>query len=65
MRTEDAEDLEYLDQLLPTSKSYSRFEGEGGFDFGKAWYPEIFEREKMYLKLDDDVVCVWKTCLCC
>lgn len=59
-RTDDVEDLQWLDRLLETSKSYSRFNltENGGkaskVDYGKVWnlvLPGI-----MYIKIDDDVV---------
>lgn len=54
-RTTNVEDLEWLDQLIPTSKSYKkRILADPGINFGMTW--DIFERGKMYLKIDDDVV---------
>lgn len=54
-KTTNVEDLEWLDQLIPTSKSYKkRILADPGINFGMTWH--IFERGKMYLKIDDDVV---------
>lgn len=54
-KTTNVDDLEWLDQLIPTSKSYKkRILADPGINFGMTW--EIFERGKMYLKIDDDVV---------
>ena len=54
-KTTNVEDLEWLDQLIPTSKSYKkRILPDPGINFGMLW--DIFERGKMYLKIDDDVV---------
>ena len=54
-KTTNVEDLEWLDQLVPTSKGYrKRILPDPGINFGMTW--DIFERGKMYLKIDDDVV---------
>lgn len=54
-RTTNVEDLEWLDQLIPTAKGYKkRILADPGINFGMTW--DIFERGKMYLKIDDDVV---------
>ena len=54
-KTTNVEDLEWLDQLIPTSKSYKkRILSDPGINFGMTW--DIFEKGKMYLKIDDDVV---------
>ena len=54
-KTTNVEDLERLDQLIPASKSYKkRILPNPGINFGMTW--DIFERGKMYLKIDDDVV---------
>ncbi len=55
VRTSDEDDLEWLEWLITTSKSYKKRNGQEGLNFGLTW--ELFERGKMYLKIDDDVVC--------
>ncbi|KAL9057975.1 MAG: hypothetical protein Q9206_002113 [Seirophora lacunosa] len=46
-KTTNVEDLEWLDQLIPTSKSYKkRILADPGINFGMTWH--IFERGKMY-----------------
>lgn len=58
-KTTNVDDLEWLDQLIPTSKSYKkRILADPGINFGMTW--DIFEKGKMYLKIDDDVVNVLK-----
>jgi len=54
VRTSDEDDLEWLEWLITTSKSYKKRIGQEGLNFGMTW--ELFERGKMYLKIDDDVV---------
>lgn len=52
--TNNEQDLHYLDQLVPTSPSYSRVDlPELGFE--KVWEHAI-ERGNLYIKIDDDVV---------
>lgn len=56
-KTTNVEDLEWLDRLIPTSESYKkRILPDPGINFGMTWEGGIFERGKMYLKIDDDVV---------
>ena len=48
-------DLEWLENILQTSKSYKKLEMEDPeADHKAAW--QFFERGKMYIKLDDDMV---------
>ena len=60
-RTNDIEDLNWLDELVTTSDSYSRVDlTEAGQDasnvnYGKVW--DVAEPGVMYVKIDDDVVC--------
>ncbi len=59
-RTNDVEDLQWLDQLVATTPGYSRHnltepgEDSSLVDYGKVW--EMVERGTMYVKIDDDVV---------
>ena len=59
VRTDDLDDLVYLDDLLQTSDGYSRYnliEGDGKagkVSYGTAW--EVVERGTMYIKIDDDI----------
>ncbi len=55
VKTTDVEDLKWLDQLVNTSDSYTRFDLPNiNVNFGQVW--DIFERGIMYVKIDDDVV---------
>ena len=48
-------DLEWLDNILPTSKSFKKLEMEDpAADHKVAW--QFFERGKMYIKLHYDMV---------
>lgn len=59
-RTNDFEDLQWLDQLVTTTPGYSRHnltepgEDPSLVDYGKVW--DMAERGTMYIKIDDDVV---------
>jgi hypothetical protein len=60
LNTNKESDLLYLEELLKTSDSYKKVdlttEGAVGFaGFAKAW--GHVERGKLYVKIDDDVVC--------
>ena len=60
-KTTDVEDLEWLDDLIPTSKRYQkRILADPGISFGMTW--DLFERGTMYLKIDDDVVRYARQC---
>lgn len=55
VKTNDEQDLEYLDRLVNTASSYTRFDlPNRDVNFGQTW--DIFERGIMYVKIDDDVV---------
>lgn len=52
--TKNEQDLQYLDELIPTSPSYSRIDlPELGFE--SVWEHAI-ESSNLYIKIDDDVV---------
>lgn len=59
-RTNDVEDLDWLDKLVTTSNSYARVNlTEDGQDasnvnYGKVW--DVVEPGVLYVKIDDDVV---------
>ena len=59
-RTNKVEDLDWLDELVTTSNSYSRVNlTEDGQDasnvnYGKVW--DVVEPGVLYVKIDDDVV---------
>ena len=59
-RTDDVDDLAFLDGLVNTTGSYSRHDptGKSGkaskVTYGQAW--EVVERGTMYIKIDDDIV---------
>ena len=55
VKTNDVKDLQWLDKLILTSKSYVRVDlPNTNVNFGQVW--DIFERGIMYVKIDDDVV---------
>lgn len=55
VKTTEPADVEWLDKLIPTSESYKKLELEDPkADHKEAW--RFFERGKMYLKIDDDMV---------
>ena len=59
-RTNDIEDLEWLDHLVSSTDGYSRLNithpsGDSSkVPFGAVW--DLVERRTMYIKIDDDVV---------
>lgn len=60
LNTNNKDDLLYLEEVLKTSDAYKKVdlttEGAVGFEgFAKAW--RHVERGKLYVKIDDDVVC--------
>ena len=57
VKTQDKEDLAYLDELLATNPKYSaRYTGdEVNFDYSHMW--SNVEKGNVYVKIDDDVVC--------
>ena len=63
-RTNNIDDLNWLDELVTTSDSYSRVNlTDAGQDASKVNYGEVWdvvEQGVMYVKIDDDVV---STCL--
>lgn len=62
VKTTNADDLAYLDELLQTSKSYKRqtVDDPKGLH-GLAW--EVVKRGVMYVKIDDDVVFIGNSTL--
>ena len=59
-RTNDVEDLKWLDQLVASTPGYSRLNlthpsGDSSkVPFGAVW--DVVERGVMYIKIDDDIV---------
>lgn len=59
-RTDNADDLQYLDELVHTSPGYSRRNlteynnRASAVTYGQAW--DVVERGTMYIKIDDDIV---------
>lgn len=59
-RTDNADDLQYLDELIHTSPGYSRRnlteynDRASKVTYGQAW--DVVERGTMYIKIDDDIV---------
>lgn len=66
-RTDDIEDLRYLDDLVQTSKSYSRVNlTQSGRDasnvnYGRVW--DVAEKGVLYVKIDDDMVSEYSSSL--
>ncbi|MCJ1320028.1 hypothetical protein MMC15_005364 [Xylographa vitiligo] len=55
VRTEDEEDLAYLEELLVANPKYSAHRSAGsGFDYSQMW--SAVEAGNVYVKIDDDVV---------
>jgi hypothetical protein len=55
VRTDDEDDLKYLEELLPTVPEYKKYEAKGrGGRYKDAW--DVVEKGTMYIKIDDDVV---------
>jgi hypothetical protein len=55
VRTDDEDDLKYLEDLLPTVPEYKKYEAKGrGGKYKDAW--DVVEKGTMYIKIDDDVV---------
>lgn len=52
--TKNEQDLQYLDELIPTSPSYSRIDLPA-LGFENVWEHAI-ESSPLYIKIDDDVV---------
>lgn len=54
-KTDDKDDLAYLDQLLVSNPKYSaEYHNQGGFDYSQMW--GVCKKGNMYVKIDDDVV---------
>ncbi|KAL8730895.1 MAG: hypothetical protein Q9181_004511 [Wetmoreana brouardii] len=66
-RTDDVDDLAYLDHLVRETKGYSRRNltddnGHGSrVTYGQAW--EVVERGTMYIKIDDDIMFIEKNAI--
>ncbi|MCJ1336623.1 hypothetical protein MMC09_001901 [Bachmanniomyces sp. S44760] len=62
VRTDDHDDLAYLDEVLKESSSYSRYPPAsngslpGQASYNSAWNIPIIQNGTMYFKIDDDVV---------
>jgi hypothetical protein len=55
VRTDDEDDLKYLEDILPTVPEYKKYEAKGrGGKYKDAW--DVVEKGTMYIKIDDDVV---------
>ena len=57
VRTDIKEDLDWLEQQLPHTPEYTKWEGAKGRGgrYADAW--NVVEKGTMYIKIDDDVVC--------
>lgn len=65
MKTEDKDDLAYLEQLLAANPKYkAQYTPPGGFDYSHMW--SAVEKGNVYVKIDDDVVraFVYNLCQC-
>ncbi|KAL8789439.1 MAG: hypothetical protein Q9213_001196, partial [Squamulea squamosa] len=60
-RTNDINDLHYLDQLVESTDGYSRRNVTNGSTYGQAW--EVAERGTMYIKIDDDLMFIEKSAI--
>ncbi|MCJ1405839.1 hypothetical protein MMC11_009069 [Xylographa trunciseda] len=55
VRTDDVEDLAYLEELLVANPKYSAHRSSGsGFDYSQMW--SAVEKGNVYVKIDDDVL---------
>ncbi|KAI4201563.1 MAG: hypothetical protein LQ350_003178 [Teloschistes chrysophthalmus] len=69
VRTGDADDLVYLDEIVADTPGYTRRDvtdsNDGrrasGITYGQAW--EVVERGTMYIKIDDDIMFIEKTAI--
>jgi hypothetical protein len=56
VHTDKKHDLEYLDQLVNTTQSYTKYEEKKKYkSYVNSW--ETVEKGNIYIKIDDDVVC--------
>jgi len=56
VKTEDKEDLAYLEELIAANPKYTaQHTPPGGFDYSHMW--SAVERGRVYVKIDDDIVC--------
>ncbi|KAL8766846.1 MAG: hypothetical protein Q9209_006504 [Squamulea sp. 1 TL-2023] len=60
-RTNDINDLQYLDQLVGSIDGYSRRNVTNGSNYGQAW--KIAEKGTMYIKIDDDLMFIEKSAI--
>ncbi|KAL9575914.1 MAG: hypothetical protein Q9212_007567 [Teloschistes hypoglaucus] len=69
VRTDDADDLAYLDEIVADTPGYTRRDLSDGDDggraskitYGQAW--EVVEKGTMYIKIDDDIMFIEKTAI--
>ncbi len=66
-RTDDVDDLAFLDRLVRATPGYSKNDLGGGrasrVTYGQAWGMAV-ERGVMYVKIDDDIVSCFAFCFC-
>jgi hypothetical protein len=55
VHTDKTDDLEYLDQLVATSASYTKYKTEKDYEWLVGSWEKV-ERGNLYIKIDDDVV---------
>lgn len=55
VHTDNTTDLEYLDQLVETSPSYTKYKTEKEYEWLVGSWEKV-ERGNLYIKIDDDVV---------
>jgi len=62
VRTDDKDDLAWLDEVVPTVPEYRKWEGAKGRggNYQDAW--NVVEKGTMYIKIDDDVVRIPTAC---
>jgi hypothetical protein len=62
VHTDNEHDLEYLDQLVNTTHSYTKYQQEKDYEWLVGSWEKV-ERGNIYIKIDDDVVSTFDLCL--
>ena len=60
VNTENAEDLDYLNELIPSQEQYKTFvpdqtQRQSKQDFSHLW-AAVTDKDAIYIKIDDDIV---------
>jgi hypothetical protein len=56
VKTENKEDLAYLDELVPTAHQYSRHDPSPEYTWWDGSWEPVKDPDAIYIKIDDDVV---------